>query len=464
MTMAPRLILGQRQALVMTPQLQQAIKLLQLSQLDLAQYVESELERNPLLQRADEDGRAADEEAQQAFSALSASWRDGRSESGGRLRDDMEAAQSVAETIGMREYLASQALLEFAVPAERIIAAHAIDLIDDAGYLATPAAAMADYLGATVAQVEAVLARLKKFDPPGIFAANLAECLGLQLAERGRLDAGMRRLLENLDLLGRRDLAGLTRRCGVDGDVLAGMIGELRTLDPKPGLRFDASPVQPVVPDIFVRPRQGGGWLIELNGEVLPRVLVNRQYSATIVAGARNRAEKEYISERLQAANWLVKALDQRANTILRVAREIVRRQEEFLRQGVRALKPMILRDVAEAVELHESTVSRVTSNKFMVTPRGIFELKYFFSAALPTGGEDAVTGAAVRDRIKELIEAEPAGAPFSDDRVVEMLRGEGVSIARRTVAKYRDLLRIPSSARRRREQAFNLLGSATPP
>jgi RNA polymerase sigma-54 factor len=251
--------------------------------------------------------------------------------------------------------------------------------------------------------------------------------------------------------MAKRDFAALRQICGVDDEDLRDMFAELRRLDPKPGLAFGGEPLAPIVPDIFVRPDPAGGWRVELNSEALPRVLVNNRYQARIGAGGGSREEKAYISECLNSANWLVKSLEQRARTILKVASEIVRQQDLFLREGVRGLRPLNLRTVAEAVGMHESTISRVTSNKYMATSRGLFELKYFFTSALAssTGGE-AHSAEAVRDRIRALIDAENSNV-LSDDKIVEVLRASGVDIARRTVAKYREAMNIPSSVERRR-------------
>ena len=365
----------------------------------------------------------------------------------------------------MRQTL-RQISLEFTDPGERLAAAHLADLLEPSGWLGADEAETArQALEMSSEAFEAILERLRRMDPPGLFSRTLAECLGAQLADRNRLDPAMAALLDNLDLLARRDLAGLQRRCGVDGEDLADMIAELRTLDPKPGLRFDLADSATVIPDLFLHParhpEQGEVWEIELNSDVLPKVLVDRRYATTLSRAARDKESKEFVAERLQSANWLVKALDQRATTILKVAREIVRQQEGFFRKGVSALRPLVLRDIAIAVEMHESTVSRVTSHKYMATPRGTFELKYFFTAAIPSrGGAETVSAESVRSRIRGLIAAEPPSDTLSDDRIVEVLRGEGVDIARRTVAKYREAMRIligatpaESRSRSRRER-----------
>jgi RNA polymerase sigma-54 factor len=296
---------------------------------------------------------------------------------------------------------------------------------------------------------------MQRFDPVGMFCRNLAECLAVQLAERNRLDPAMQALLDNLDLMARRDRAALMVVCGVDAEDLTEMMAELRRLDPKPGASFDAAPAPALVPDVLMRRAPDGGWLLELNPETLPRVLVNRGFHARCQVGSRNKEEKAFLAERLQSANWLLKSLEQRANTILKVASEIVRRQDGFLRHGVEYLRPLILRDVAEEVQMHESTVSRVTANKYIATPRGTFELKYFFTTAIAgTMAGESHSAEAVRHRIRAMIEAEDAEAILSDDAIVDRLRQEGVDIARRTVAKYREALRIPSSVQRKREKA----------
>jgi RNA polymerase sigma-54 factor len=356
----------------------------------------------------------------------------------------------------LRDHLLAQLSLDIAEPVDRVIGSHLVDLVDDAGYLQGDLTEVAQRLECDLAQVEATLARLQRFDPPGVFARNLAECLTLQLKDRNRFDPAMQTLLANLPLLANRDGATLMRLCGVDAEDLAEMVAEIKALNPKPGLAFDTTDVQPVVPDVTVRP-QGDGWAIELNGETLPRVLINNRYYSEISGSARGKADKDYLAERYQQANWLVKALHQRATTSRKVATEIVRQQEGFFRHGVRHLKPLVLRDVAEAISMHESTVSRVTSNKYMATPRGIYELKYFFTSSIAaTDGGDALSAEAVRFRIKALILAEGDDV-LSDERIVDILVKEGIDIARRTVAKYREAMHIPSSVQRRRERSISL-------
>ncbi len=320
-------------------------------------------------------------------------------------------------------------------------------------------AALAAALGGGEARVAVVRARMQRFDPTGMFCRDLRECLAVQLAEKDRLDPAMRALLDNLDLLAKRDRAGLLRVCGVDAEDLAEMVAEIRRLDPKPGASFDAAPAPALVPDLLMRRAPNGGWVLELNPDTLPRVLVNRGFHARALLGARSREDRAFLTDRLQSANWLVKSLEQRANTILRVAAEIVRRQDGFFRHGVGHLRPLILRDVADELGMHESTVSRVTANKYIATPRGTLELKYFFTTAIAgTHGGESFSAEAIRYRIRDMVDAERPDDILSDDAIVERLRSEGVDIARRTVAKYREALRIPSSVQRKREKAAALL------
>ena len=482
MALFQRLDLRQTQALVMTPQLQQAIKLLQLSNMELSAFIESELEQNPLLERDDapaegpaEAETAAAETAEEGEEV--ARWQE---EAGAEGDGNLDLAgdpaawqssrtarpapgeglpgldQTLSRPITLRDHLLAQLSLDVADPVDRVIGTHLVDMVDDAGYLQGELADVAQRLDCEVGRVEATLALLQRFDPPGIFARDLAECLALQLLDRDRLDPAMRALIDNLPLLASRDAAALMRLCGVDAEDLAQMVAELKALNPKPGLAFDTATAEPIVPDVLVR-AQGGGFAVELNNDTLPRVLVDNRYYAEVASAARSKADRDYLAERYQQANWLVKALHQRATTILKVSTEIVRQQEGFFRRGVQHLRPLVLRDIALAIDMHESTVSRVTSNKYMATPRGIYELKYFFTSAIPAAsGGEALSAEAVRHRIKALIDAE-AGDVLSDDRIVAILLEEGIDIARRTVAKYREAMRIPSSVQRRRARSLSL-------
>ena len=504
MALSQRLDLRQSQTLVMTPQLQQAIKLLQLSNLELSDFIDREIEQNPLLEREEGGGGEAGDGFEPAPDPLPDSvppprdtldfttsgtmpgagdgpldtdfenvWTNGSaaengmgdgetlgqwSGSGGRSgfdESDPNLEQTLSGDLTLRDHLVGQLNVDITRPADRLIGTALIDLLDETGYLTADLEELAAQFGCPPADVERVLALLQRFDPPGIFARSLKECLAIQLRELDRLDPAMAALLDNLDLLAARNMPALIKVCGVDADDITDMVAEIRKLNPKPALAFDHAPAQPVTPDILMRVQSGGGWIIELNPDTLPRLLVNQRYFTKVSGELRSKAEREYLTERLNSANWLMKSLHQRATTILKVASEIVRQQDAFFLHGVQHLRPLILRDIAEAIGMHESTVSRVTSNKFMVSPRGIFELKYFFTSSIQgADGGASHSAEAVRFRIKALVDAETAETVLSDDRIVEILRDDGIDIARRTVAKYREALRIPSSVQRRREKS----------
>ena len=504
MALSPRIELRQSQLLVMTPQLMQAIKLLQLSNLDLVAYVDAELERNPLLERADDEGGGDGAEPERRDADAEAApergdgpeWLETSLEGGAAIEakldtdlaniyqddhgraasetapalpaeswsaaprratvssDDYNLEAFVAGEKSLADHLSDQLGVATVDPALRLLGQAIISEIDEAGYLRADLGEIAERLGAPAATAEAALALVQSFEPSGIGGRDLAECLAIQLRERDRYDPAMAALVAHLDLVARRDHSALMKLCGVDGEDLAEMLSELRALNPKPGNAFGEAVVQPVIPDVLVRPASDGGWHVELNTGTLPRVLVNQVYYAKVNRGRRSDEDEAYLSDCLQTAKWLVKSLDQRARTILKVATEIVRQQDGFLAEGVQHLRPLNLKTVAEAIGMHESTVSRVTSNKYMATSRGIFEMKYFFTAAIPSsGGGDAHSAEAVRHRIKRLIDEEAADAVLSDDTIVKVLRDSGIDIARRTVAKYREALRIPSSVQRRRDK-----------
>jgi RNA polymerase sigma-54 factor len=509
MAFSAKLELRQGQQLVMTPQLQQAIRLLQFSNLELNAFVETELERNPLLERDETDSSdligavptldeaaanigveapqageewldltrqasdvstALDTEIENVYPDSSvgsqdlptepgwASLKSGSGASSAPSGDgDYNLEQFVAVERSLRDHLTWQLHLAISDPVLRLIGQTLIDHVDDAGYLITDTTSVAERLGAPLAQVAEVLSLLQTFDPVGVCARNLAECLTLQLKDRNRFDPMIERLLANLHLVAEHDIAALRRAVGCDGDDLADMIGEIKQLCPKPGLVYGSTPVQPVVPDVLVRPASDSGWVVELNTETLPKVLVNRSYYTKVSKAGCSPRDKSYLLECLQTANWLTKSLDQRARTILKVAEEIVRQQDAFFTHGVRYLRPLNLKTIADAISMHESTVSRVTSNKYMSTPRGIFELKYFFTSAIASSGDgEALSSESVRHRIKELIESEAVADVLSDDAIVDKLRSEGIDIARRTVAKYREGMRIPSSVQRRRQKRIS--------
>jgi RNA polymerase sigma-54 factor len=501
MSLGPRLDLRQSQSLVMTPQLQQAIRLLALSNLEVEGFIAEELERNPLLDASAADdgegpivereappeprdepaaadelliaGEGAGEAALDIDFAAETFHHDsvadgggmdgmlglsGGGSAGGSAPEDGPDLDAFADTSGsLADHLMAQAgtIID---GADMFIAAHLIDQIDEAGYLTVPLLDIANRLGVPLARVEAVLALVQTFEPTGVGARSLAECLTLQAMEVDRYDPCMARLIDHLDLVARGDLPRLRRLCEVDDEDLADMIRELRNYDPKPGCRYGGEPTQAVVPDIFVGKRKGG-WAIEINAATLPKVLVNRSYYAELSTGPQDKASKAWLGDMLASANWLVKALDQRQRTIIRVATEIVKQQEAFFIHGVAHLRPMTLRQVADAIEMHESTVSRVTSNKYLSCARGLFELKYFFTSAIQSAdGGDAVSAEAVKSAIRALIGAE-GGKILSDDTLVDLLNAKGFDIARRTVAKYREALGIGSSVQRRRQKALEGVG-----
>jgi len=490
----------------MTPQLQQAIKLLQMSSFELESYVEGELERNPLLERDEAnnnnktdiaeppasreteshaDGAEIDLQlrddapilgtavesldtdydnlydgdsgsdralADQGEPPFNSDWTSAGAGGGSFQESDYNLEDRISAEISLRDHLLGQLHLSVQDPRQRLLGAQIIDMLDEAGYLIETVERLAARHGAPVAEVEAILTVVQGFEPTGIAARNLAECLALQLRERNRLDPAMQKMLDNLPLLARHDRAGLMKLCEVDAEDLTEMIAEIKALDPKPGLTFGGEPAQPVVPDVFVRKGPDGSWTVELNSATLPKVLINSQYCARVVKQKISSQDKAYISECLSNANWLVKSLEQRARTILKVSAELVRQQEGFFEHGVSHLKPLNLRTIADAIEMHESTVSRVTANKYIATHRGVYDMKYFFTASIASSeGGDAHSAAAVRHKIKALIDAELPGKILSDDRLVVLLRESGMDIARRTVAKYREALRIPSSVERRR-------------
>ena len=499
MALTAKLELRQGQQLVMTPQLQQAIRLLQLSNYELAEFVDGELERNPLLERDEPAPLVKSSEEQMPVNSAEASednWLDlrepvqdpsggldtdfgnvfqdtsngeptaaplmqnglgwagvsQRMNNGGDEENNLESY--VANEISLRDHLGAQLPLVLSEPVERLIGQYLIDLVDEAGYLQADLDGLAVKLGAPLKVVEGVLEKVQTFDPTGVFARSLSECLALQLKDQNRYDPLMARLLANLDLLANRNLAALKRAVDVDMDELADMIQEIKRLNPKPGLKFGSVQMQPVVPDVIVRPASDGGWHVELNSDTLPRVLVNRTYYTRVTQSASTEKDKGYLLECLQTANWLVKSLDQRARTILRVAEQIVRQQDGFFTHGVQHLRPLNLKTVADAISMHESTVSRVTSNKYIATPRGIFELKYFFTSSIASSDDgEAHSSEAVRFRIRQMIDGERSEDVLSDDKLVEKLKCDGIDIARRTVAKYREAMRIPSSVQRRRDK-----------
>jgi RNA polymerase sigma-54 factor len=505
MALGPRLDLRQSQSLVMTPQLQQAIKLLALSNLEIETFIGEALDANPLLEIGEaaaaevleagdadlrrthlesspvdqlvSEGRAAEDrpldidggaldldrdtgDGALATASATAQSADiggelgGGAGAGGGEGPDIDERGALAASLA--EHLHAQAGAVAPDAATLFVARWLIDALDEAGYLRISLEEVAETLGIALADCERALAVVHALDPTGVGARSLGECLTLQAREADRYDPLMARLLDNLELLGRGELPRLKRLCGVDDEDFAEMMAELRGYDPKPGLRFGSGPAEAVTPDILIQAAGDGGWAIVLNTATLPRVLVNRSYYVEMRRACMAKQARAWLGEKLADANWLVKALDQRQKTILKVASEIVKQQDGFFRHGVSALKPLTLRTVAEAVEMHESTVSRVTSNKYLQCARGTFELKYFFTSGVASAdGEGAVSAEAVKAAIRQLIDAEDPKAILSDDTLVDLLRARGFDLARRTVAKYREAIGLGSSVQRRRQKTL---------
>ncbi|MEO0542313.1 MAG: RNA polymerase factor sigma-54 [Pseudomonadota bacterium] len=497
MALSARLNLRQSQTMTMTPQLLQSIRLLQLTHLELQSFIGSEVERNPLLSQeepinAERGGPAAEVKEQQREQDLTGTissgqldgansatpldnvYPDDRADGGagatngasrttgkeGSLASGSDSELAAIEDIAakpvtLRDHVADQIASLGLPPEEALIAAEIADLIDDRGYVEFEASTLADRVGASVPDIDKVLTVLQSIEPPGLFARNLSECLALQAARADRLDPAMAIVLENLELLAARDFKALRRLSGLDETDLFDVLNEIKTMSPYPGRTFEDEPTIAVVHDVTVSIADDGGWRVELNPNALPRVLVDREYHTVLSRDARTEDEKKFVSQCFADATWLERSLDQRASTILKVAIEIVKRQDGFLTGGVKGLRPMTMRTIADAIDMHESTVSRVVTNKYILTPRGLFEFRYFFTASISSSNADGDdhSSETVRQRIRQLVDAETAEDILSDDAIADTLKAEGMDIARRTVAKYRDLLHIPSSVQRRREK-----------
>ena len=455
--------------LTMTPQLQQAIALLQLSTLDLRQEIQQALDANPMLEQEDEFGEQAAIETQEAEWAESipnelsvdSDWSDTYQDVGssGSSTEGPDFERQAAGQSLHGHLLWQLAMTDFSAR-EQQIAESLIDALDANGYLTQPLTDIRDGLRAqniealSQREMETILLRLQQFEPTGVFARDLRECLMLQLAtlpDDTPLLVPARRLVRQfLEALGKNDMRLLKRRLGLDDEQLDDVIGLIRSLDPRPGSAYGVTDDSYITPDLVVR-HDHEGWHLELNPEALPRLRIQPDY-ASLIKRADKSQDNQFLKEHLQEARWLIKSLSSRNDTLLRVGREIITRQIGFLEQGEEAMKPLILADIAEAVEMHESTISRVTTQKYIHTPRGVFELKYFFSSQISgQDGGDSHSSTAIRARLKKLIQDEPPGKPLSDSRLVTLLEEGGITVARRTVAKYRESLGIPSSSERRR-------------
>ncbi len=497
MALSARLQQKQSQSLVMTPQLAQSIKLLQYSHIELAEFVQSEIEKNPLLELENDKGiikkeKSADDnqnknetissemklDAGEKAQDLDASFENVYDEGiagAEKMRSDnltpslstsasrsnasnavdhTDFIASIGETISLSQYLSSQISLTFKDKTEREIATHIAHGLTDDGYYQEDLHDLAMINGVSLNHIKAILKKFQTLEPIGIGARDLKECLQLQLKDKNRFDPAIEMLLENLPLLAMREFDKLIKLCGVNREDFNDMIREIKELDPRPAAQYEPILAQNVVPDVIIRQKTDGSWMIDLNPETLPKVLVNHNYHAELNTVVNTPEAKEFVADCMNNASWLTKSLDQRANTILKVATEIVKQQDMFFAEGVEHLRPLNLKVVADAIKMHESTISRVTANKYLMCNQGIFELKYFFSSSITSSnGDEGHASQSVKHKIKQLIDLENPKKVLSDDQIVLRLQETGIEIARRTVAKYREALRIPSSVQRRREK-----------
>lgn len=455
MIRTPRLDLRQHLTPSLTAQRHQSIMLLQFSRSELTDYVRNAIEQNPFLQDAEE-------ETVNASYARGAPTKQVAREN--RQSEDESRLEQRAATISLRDQIQQQISLDFRTAGDRLVAMQLLESLDDAGYMTGDLEEIAGRLGCSLDRIETILGRLQQMEPAGIFARSLKECLSLQMADRDRLDPLMVQVLDHLDLVAAGKIAQLEKICRADQHEILDMIHELRALNPKPGLSFATETIQQIIPDLRLRPTGDAGWKVDLVSEAYPALRIDAQAYRHLRTQARQLGDRKYVAGRWQEAAWLMRALRQRAGTLLKVGNEIVRQQGDFFTFGIGHFKPLGLRHIAEALGVHESTVSRATAEKYMATPRGLYELKYFFSpqvfraakpqdAALP----ETIAAKVIQHRIKVLIEEETPEAVLSDDNIVAALHAEGVDIARRTVAKYRDYLKIPPSTLRRRQKALSM-------
>ena len=464
------------QQLAMTPQLQQAIRLLQLSTLELQQELQQALESNPLLEQIDTHEEIDTRETQDSETLdtadaleqkempeelpLDASWDTistagtPSGTSGDYLDDELPVYQGET-TQTLQDYLMWQVELTPFSDTDRAIATSIVDAVDDTGYLTVPLEDILESMGdeeIDIDEVEAVLKRIQRFDPVGVAAKDLRDCLLIQLSQFDKttpwLEEARLIISDHLDLLANHDFRTLMRVTRLKEDVLKEAVNLIQSLDPRPGQSIQTGEPEYVIPDVLVR-KHNGHWTVELNSDSIPRLQINQHY-ASMCNNARNDGDSQFIRSNLQDAKWLIKSLESRNDTLLRVSRCIVEQQQAFFEQGEEYMKPMVLADIAQAVEMHESTISRVTTQKYLHSPRGIFELKYFFSSHVNTEGGGEASSTAIRALVKKLIAAENPAKPLSDSKLTSLLSEQGIMVARRTVAKYRESLSIPPSNQRK--------------
>ncbi|EJG6467624.1 RNA polymerase factor sigma-54 [Escherichia coli] len=464
------------QQLAMTPQLQQAIRLLQLSTLELQQELQQALESNPLLEQIDTHEEIDTRETQDSETLdtadaleqkempeelpLDASWDTiytagtPSGTSGDYIDDELPVYQGET-TQTLQDYLMWQVELTPFSDTDRAIATSIVDAVDDTGYLTVPLENILESMGdeeIDIDEVEAVLKRIQRFDPVGVAAKDLRDCLLIQLSQFDKttpwLEEARLIISDHLDLLANHDFRTLMRVTRLKEDVLKEAVNLIQSLDPRPGQSIQTGEPEYVIPDVLVR-KHNGHWTVELNSDSIPRLQINQHY-ASMCNNARNDDDSQFIRSNLQDAKWLIKSLESRNDTLLRVSRCIVEQQQAFFEQGEEYMKPMVLADIAQAVEMHESTISRVTTQKYLHSPRGIFELKYFFSSHVNTEGGGEASSTAIRALVKKLIAAENPAKPLSDSKLTSLLSEQGIMVARRTVAKYRESLSIPPSNQRK--------------
>ena len=483
MQITQNLKLKQSQSLVMTPQLQQAIKLLQLTNLELCDLVNKELEENPFLEdsKFEENKDEVDHESEthnleDEFVSKDAMDSEIKSEAYDNCWDKelncnnksqnyetidagSVAEQTVSEEITLKSVLTDQANLEFDKDEEKFISRVLIDYIDSSGWMTKDLKEISEVIGCEENKVQTIVDRMKDFEPSGVFAQNLQECLTIQLKAKELFNEKIKMLLENFDLLAAGEIKTICKQGNCSREEIAKNLAVIRQMNPKPGNIY-ATPENNIFhPDVIVK-RKNNTWEVELNQSTLPKIVVNENYANQLNNLNCNQGDKKFITESIGSAKWLVKAIEQRNITTLKISSEIVQQQKEFFEKGLSYLKPMILKDVAKKIGMHESTVSRVTSAKLMLTPRGIFDMKHFFSASInSTEKGESYSAASVRETLKNLISSEPLNQPFSDEVIVSKLQKEGINLARRTVAKYRELMCIPSSAERRKIMKIQNIG-----
>lgn len=490
MAITPKLEIRQSQSLLMTPQLRQAINLLQMSNLELGELIESELAANPLLEKEsdaayddtplpqtiddypasqtsenDDDTPDIDYDSQfddsgsdrEGYDITDSdySWSDYNEKKSKSDSEDFDYFEKkLADEKSLYRLISEQISLNLPKKIDQAIAFRLAEQLDAAGYFRGDVSKLAARLKISEEKIKNVLNVMKTFEPSGIFAEDLTECLAIQLKDQNRYDPQIAALLQNLPLLAEKKFKELKKICQAEDDDLLSMISDIKSLNPKPAADYTHDLTSYVIPDVFVRRDKSGNYRVELNLMSLPRLLVNRHYYSEIKNADNGKETKRFLKEKIGSANFLIKAMHQRAVTILKVSEEIVAAQRDFFEKGIEHIKPMALKDVAEKIEMHESTVSRVTANKYMHTPRGMFELKYFFSqAAVTFNGDEQTSTLSIKHKIKKMIDEEKADNILSDDKLVELLARQGIKIARRTVTKYREAMGIATSGQRKREK-----------